>query len=208
MRTCLIALFILSLTDLGLGQSSNHEHSGARYFPSGVFASGPKDKFPDSKADWFGEQLASLDEPSLKDPLLTESSVYRFTVLPSFTHPVSVRLTIHKDGTGTVVVRVGEGAGGYAPKKTLSDHARSVSEQDVTQFLKKLNKEHFWKQSTEPPLSSLVGCDGTQWLMEGNSDHYHAVERWEGGSLRRLGMYMLNELGKVGPEAGLPKSID
>jgi hypothetical protein len=54
-------------------------------------------------------------------------------------------------------------------------------------------KPDFWKEPTEVDSR---GCDGSEWVLEGAAaGKYHVVDRWEGGSLRPLGEYLLKQYG-------------
>jgi hypothetical protein len=107
------------------------------YFPPKVFADLKHNRYMDGKLQdsWFGAQLFGLQEPPLIGRSHYDEPVYRFTLLPSFGHPVVVRVSIHQNGTATVVTRVGKGAGGYGPKGMLSDHSSELPS-DKVQVLK------------------------------------------------------------------------
>jgi len=179
------------------------------YFPPKVFADLKHSRYMDGKLQegWFGAQLSGLREPPLIGRSQQDEPVYRFTLLPSFGHPVAVRVSIHQDGAATVVTRVGKGAGGYAPKGLLSDHSAEMAAASVQALQNAVALSKFWELPTEPNKQS--GTDGTEWLFEAaESGRYHVVDRWEGADLRKLGLFFLNDVGQVGPEAQLSKSIE
>ena len=179
------------------------------YFPPKVFADLEHNRYMDGKLQdsWFGAQLFGLQEPPLIGRSHYDEPVYRFTLLPSFGHPVVVRVSIHQNGTATVVTRVGKGAGGYGPKGMLSDHSSELPSDKVQVLKDEVALSKFWDLPTEP--NKQGGTDGTEWLFEAaESGHYHVVDRWEGADLRKLGLFFLNNIGQVGPEAELSKSIE
>src|SRR5262249_54821281 len=95
MKTLLLLVCIMLGTVPGQSQDS-------RYFPSGAFGPSPQ-SFSET---WYSSTLRALEEPSLfalrNDP---SRRVYRFLWLPSFHRPISVRLTINADGSGSIVTR-------------------------------------------------------------------------------------------------------
>jgi hypothetical protein len=178
------------------------------YFPAKVFADLKHSRYLDGKLQdmWFGSQLSGLQEPPLIHRSDSDEPVYRFTFLPSFGHPVVVRVTLHSDGTGTVVTRVGKGAGGYAPKGLLSDHSAEINSPKVQALKNAVAVAKFWSLPTEP--NQQGGTDGSEWLFEAaDAGRYHVVDRWEGADLRPLGLFFLNDVSQVGPEAELANSL-
>jgi hypothetical protein len=181
------------------GMAQKEKSLGPKYFPKGTF------KFMHSDgsfaAGWYASQLAAMKEEPLMGRSEESETVYRFLLLPSFSHGVAVRLTLHSDGTGTAVTRVLGGKGGYAPGKVTLEKSRNLSPAEAAQFQNQLESAKFWKTSTEPGPDSPGGCDGTEWVMEGaKGGKYHVVDRWEGGALRGIGSYMLKTVGQA-PDA-------
>jgi hypothetical protein len=124
--------------------------------------------------------------------------ILQTSLLLMFLQPIAAHTqTRPPEGSGTAIVRIGRGAGGYAPKRLLSKRIRQVPIAEVAGFLEFLKKRDFWNQSTEPPPSDSIGCDGTGRVVEGNASTYHVVDRWEGSSLHDIGTYMLKTIGQV-----------
>jgi hypothetical protein len=178
MRLLAIALAILSVLTLSAQDS---------YFPSGALSD--YDKSDSFKARWYSEHLKALNEPSLlkeaKDPALQS---YRFVWLRTFHHPVAVRLDIMSDGTGTLTVKIANGAGGYKPGKLIKNTTASVTQQQTDKFLGQVRDAGFWEL---PSFEKTSGCDGAEWIIEGVKDgKYHVVNRWtpSTGPVRELGM--------------------
>lgn len=117
--------------------------------------------------------------------------VFRFTLLPSFDHPIAVRIVINQDGTGILYAKMTDGKGGYDPGKISKTVERKINKDIVKEFLNVIESENFWQLPTN---KEVRGLDGDQWIVEGLSDgHYHLVDRWspEKGSVRIIGSYFL-----------------
>jgi hypothetical protein len=170
---------------------------GSKYFPAGAFGRG--NPAGDFTANWFAGQLAALKEEPLKDGVPTGETVYRFLYLPTFSHPISVRVTIHANGSATTETRTATGAGGYDPGKLAVQKSQELSAADTQRILDLLPKPDFWVEPTEVDSR---GCDGAEWILEGAAaGKYHVVDRWEGGSLRPLGEYLLRQFGPAGSKS-------
>ncbi len=171
------------------------------YFPVDVFAEGKSDG--DSTARWFAYQLRALGEPTLSgSPFTGQESVYRFTWLRSFDHPVTVRITVHANGTGTFTARMANGAPGHL----IANITREVSRKDVRHVLDLIEAVGFWAMPPEPTAtvgadgSYTVNLDGAQWILEASSHGvYHVIDHWSpnNGPLRELGLYLAITLGKL-----------
>jgi len=188
----------------GSGSSSS---VSPEYFPPGIFDF-PRDA-GNYRATWYSCILAALKEPSLFDLRSNEANeVYRFLWLPSFRHPISVRLIIKLDGSGSVVAKSVDQDGGLLaikkkrreqdtsrPSGTLTlDTVKEISEAQVTSVLKELQDSRFWSMSTgelgttaeesqasgtKPTTVPLPPVDGARWIVEGvRNGEYHVVDRW------------------------------
>jgi hypothetical protein len=201
-----LCLIIALVPSVGAQTSTD---SQAEYFPAHVFADTAHSRYLNGKLQdqWFSTQLRGLRESPLVGRRASDEPVYRFTLLPSFSHPVSVRLTIHRDGTGTVVTSIGKGYGGYSPKGILSHHSHEVKPTQIQELTRLLQISHFWIRPTEP--NQQRGTDGTEWLIEAaEKGRYHVIDRWEGADMREVGLYFLNTLGEPGPEADLQTALE
>jgi hypothetical protein len=165
------------------------------YFPKGSLSDNPRSD--QSRSDWYSNDLKALQEPSLLQ-LAKNSSLesYRFVWLRTFHHPVIVRLDLAPDGTGQLTTKVSSGAGGYDPGHLVENKARPVTREATERFLTKVKQEQFWKlPSYETPAT--VGCDGSQWIIEGFKDgKYHVIDRWtpSKGPVHALGLTFVVEL--------------
>jgi hypothetical protein len=172
-----------------------------RYFPIGVFAEGKSDG--SFSARWYAGQLRALQEPSLSESAFTGvDSVYRFTWLRSFHHPIAVRITVHRDGTGALTAKMADGAGGYRPGKLIANSKREVGVKEVRHLLDLIKAIGFWQMPAEPEpeRSDVVNLDGAQWILEASSrGDYHVIDRWSPrkGPLLELGLYLALTLGRL-----------
>ncbi len=161
--------------------SSSGHVANEEYFPSGIFSELPqRDHF---RANWFGQTLSALSEPSLFE-LRTDkgAQVYRFLWLPSFHRPISVRLAIRPDGSGSVIARSVDKHAGLLTKekrdsgKLVLDTASIVSKAEVQEVLNQLQSLKFWSMTTK---EDSTGMDGAEWVLEGvKGGEYHVVDRW------------------------------
>lgn len=169
-----------------LAQSQSPE-SGAppsasdKYFPPGVFGTNQPGNFT---GVWYTRTLRALTEPSLFELRADKTvQVYRFLWLPSFHRPISVRLTINSDGSGSIVARsVDKHTGLLNAKKTDSgklvlDTVGEASKTQVQELSKQLENLGFWSMKTED--DPCCGEDGARWVLEGvKNGEYHIVDRW------------------------------
>ena len=186
-----------------------------QYFPTGVF-----DTPHSFRERWYSSTLSALREPSLF-ALRNDKSiqVYRFLWLPSFQRPISIRLTINADGTGSIVTRSVDSHAGLLARPTsdtgklIRDTTIGVDHAQTKEVLAQLQHLAFWSMPTEeeqaapPSLGAVSGgrpfrqliADGSQRIFEGLRDgEYHAVDRVspDHNSYSRLCKYLFR-LGKV-----------
>jgi hypothetical protein len=143
--------------------------------------------------------------------------VYRFLWLPSFHRPISVRLTINADGSGSIVTRSVDSHAGLLTKPTsdtgklIHDATSVIDEEQVKEVLAQLQRLMFWSMPTEEeqalpqsdsagrPVLRVVGTDGARWILEGvRGGEYHVADRWSphDNTYSQLCKYLFR-LGKV-----------
>jgi hypothetical protein len=212
-----LALFVCAA--VGILQAQSQRPPGlppavlsSQYFPPGVF-----DTSPHSSSDtWYAYTLNALEEPPLF-PLRSNGSVqvYRFLWLPSFQRPISVRLTINSDGSGSIVARSVDLHTGLLQKvpsdtaKLILDTTRDVDKAQVQDVLGQLQRFAFWEMPTEEAQAApqvphgtivrLPELDGSRWILEGiRGGEYHVVDRWspKENSYSQICKYLLG-LGRV-----------
>jgi hypothetical protein len=142
---------------------------------------------------------------------------YRFPWLPSFSRPISVRLTLNADGTGSIVARSVDRHAGLLTKvppdteKLVVDKTIDVDKAPVQDVLAQLKGVAFWAMPTEEEQTPLFGAarqnptvrvaeaDGSRWILEVIRDgEYHIVDKWspKENSYSQLCRYLLR-LGDV-----------
>jgi hypothetical protein len=169
-----------------------------QYFPPHVFCRAGETEHCER---WYVPHLHAMGEPSLWELSKSQSAEsYRFLWLRTFNRPVSARLTIAKDGSGNLSIKVLSGSGGYAPGHLTQDRSIKVAKDSVDYFLQLLAKAEFWSAPTEQ--ENGVGCDGAQWIIEGaKAGQYHVVDRWspEEGPYRKAALFLAINLGGLNP---------
>jgi hypothetical protein len=174
--------------------------SGQQFFPDGIFDENKDTN--ESIVDRYSGHLKALGEPSLWEASKkTKGTVYRFLWLRSFDHPVVIRLAVNGDATGTLVVKVTSGGGGYKPGKLIENRTRKLSKQQTEWFLDRVEELKYWElPSREEKAANVVNLDGAQWIVEAMKDgNYKIVDRWspENGPINRIGLMMTIDLAKM-----------
>jgi hypothetical protein len=126
---------------------------------------------PDFQAGWYAKALRRMGEPSLaRAPIAAR--VYRFTILPTWGHPVSVRMT-----AGEVIeAKRLDGFGGYEPGRLAEQVSLKLSAEQMNQFRSLFGKLAFWQMPFDVPDR---GFDGSEWILEAvELGKYHVVARW------------------------------
>jgi hypothetical protein len=104
---------------------------------------------------------------------------------------------VHANGTATLIAKMADGAGGYAPGNLIANTTRNLGTREVRHVLDIVDEMGFWRM---PPEHETGGLDGAQWILEGSSrGAYHVIDGWspEEGPLRDLGLYFALTLSKL-----------
>jgi hypothetical protein len=150
------------------------------------------------RADWYEEQLLAMHENSLFEDDST-TTMYRFTWLRTFHHPMVFRLTLNRDGTGTLLGKMADGAGGYKPGKLVKEVSVPLTIEEASLFETRLQDAEFWKMTAR---QSGLGTDGAEWIWEARKNGlYKLVDRWS-ASDSDLGKVALDLMKKSGLELG------
>jgi hypothetical protein len=177
--------FDLLLLLCGLGAAFAQEP----YFPQGVLEDNAQgDSF---RSSWYSKHLKAFEEPSLLQKSKGSSAQsYRFVWLRTFHHPIILRVDVRADGSAELTTKVSNGAGGYEPGKLIENTSRPLTQRQTETFVATIQRLQFWDLPThETP--ETVGCDGSQWIIEGIKDgKYHVVGRWKPakGAVHDLGL--------------------
>ncbi len=140
--------------------------------------------------DWYSGQLKALNEPLLFNQI--EDTVYRFTWLRTFHHPVAIR--IQKEG-GNIILswKMSDGAGGYSPGELTVSKTKKLNNTEWNEFQKLLTKADYWSLPTNEQ-SDIMGNDGSQWIIEGiENGKYNVVNRWtpRESDYQEIGKYLI-----------------
>jgi len=146
--------------------------------------------------------LEEAKEPGLcQQPLTEHMHRYRFLWVPTFDHPVFMRVDIQPDGTGTLRVRRWSGQGGYGWGKVQAGTTRDLSRDEQVDLLFTLADIGFWtlpaRIEDDPTLLFL---DATQWVIEGVRDgKCHVVTRYGSPLTGIVDEYFLGKVAKIKP---------
>jgi hypothetical protein len=139
-----------------------------KYFPPGTFTS----RAADFQVAWYSSDMYQLGETPLWPPSSENEKTFRFTYLGAFSGPKAVTLTVLPDGGGKAKMTMIH----QLPEQAKGEQLSTVPANRVSDFLKHLDRAHFWEMPTE---SQHRGFDGAEWLMEGVQDgRYHIAVRW------------------------------
>jgi len=104
------------------------------------------------------------------------------------------------DGSSRLTTKLMSGTGGYAPGHPVQNKISTLTKEETTRFLEKIDGYEFW---TLPAFdASRIGLDGAHWVIEGvKNGTYRVVARWSprDGSVRAIGLFMLNDLAELNP---------
>ncbi len=141
------------------------------YFPTKA-----KKGVSEFEADWYGKSLSRMGEPSLLQAASdAKNFVFRFTILPTWGNPISIRVT-KEDGIYRLAARRLDGQGGYDPGKLVEKKNITLSDPDGKLLERQISAMRFFDMSTQ---DKTRGFDGDEWILEGVADgKYHVVVRW------------------------------
>ena len=155
------------------------------FFSSSFFARSPTPFFPpsessddDQKISWFPKYLKAMGEPSLwtlsqQNPAAT---VYRLLWLPTFHHPVCVRIDRTRPQV-TLHVTVLDGKGGYEPGRIAIERTMALRRDEVEDLDRFLVQTAFWNMPTDEQIGAMI-ADGDYLIVEGvKGGEYHLVSR-------------------------------
>jgi hypothetical protein len=128
-----------------------------------------------------------------------ESEIYRITFIPTFYHPINIRVEKHWDSYILVAKRL-SGQGGYDAGHLKIEKRRKLKQVEWEQLAELLNKANFWQlpfEEKEPEPNEkgevTICLDGSEWTLEGvRGGKYHAVNRYcpEDKSFEAVGLYL------------------
>jgi hypothetical protein len=125
-------------------------------------------------SDWYGKQLAAMNEPSLWAAAVHGETAYRFLWLRTWGRPIAVRVTVDGVRARLFVTRF-SGSGGYDPGEIDVHRERELEARDVGVIEAALSTASFDTIDTQ----GTMGADGAEWVLErAKGGVYRMVERW------------------------------
>ena len=166
----------------------------ARFFPNLAFDQ-EKDA-SDFVTAWYSKHLVAMGEPSLwmLSRSLDNATIYRLLWLPTFHHPVCVRIE-RTPGGARLHATVLDGQGGYDPGLVAIERNILLAEEEWDDLNQHLERAGFWAMPASREDDG--GCDGEQLIVEGlKGGSYHLVDRWmPEPAYEKLCRYMLDLTG-------------
>jgi hypothetical protein len=159
---------------------------------------------------WESNLLRHMQEPSLYACSgADDEPVYRFLWDRSLSEPIVARLTVHKDGTGTLIIHMLASNGIPLPPKpgqpptTLdqwfrikSEEQIAVTPEQVKHVLVLFNGINFW--NVDPSKGETT--DGSDWIFESKVEgRYRLIDfrNMPSKSANDCGLYLVLGLGKL-----------
>lgn len=152
-------------------------------------------------ANLYSDRLTELGQPAFcQDPVPELAEWYRFLWVPTFDHPVLLRVDIASDGVGTLLTHVWSGDGGYEWGKSARN-VRKLTEVEQGDLFATLADIGFWTLPSQIEGSpNEVILDGTEWAIEGVKDgKCHVVTRYSTPLTRLFQTQFLAAVAKLKP---------
>lgn len=143
------------------------------FFPPGVLDARPD--LHTFRSEWYVRHLVAMQEQPLYPPSDGSLCCYRLLYLPTFRHPVVVRLAPTETAWRATCKRT-NGFGGYDAGQLAIESEHSLTKAETQRFSRLLDDSGFW---VLPTAEVSAGLDGTQVILEGvRNGKYHVVDRW------------------------------
>jgi hypothetical protein len=149
----------------------------------------------------YSKFLQAVNEPELCTKPTTERiHSYRVLWLPTWDHPVFVRIEVQEDGTATLHVKTLSGQGGYGLGSLQTDITRKLSFDEEGDLFGTLADIDFWHLPTRVEDSDKMVLDGVIWVIEGVRDgNCHLVGRISSPLTDIVSRYLLGDVAKLKP---------
>ncbi len=135
-----------------------------------------------SSLKWYSKYLSTLKEPIIYDTI--PKTIYRFTWLRSFNHPIVIRVETNTD-VSIIYWKMGN------EEKIIKSKSRKLSSEELEIIKENIESLDFFNVPTT--ADGLIGIDGARWILEVLIDgEYHVVDRWSGGAIKPLCLELLN----------------
>lgn len=125
---------------------------------------------------------------------------YRFLWLPTFEHPILMRVDIEVDGTATLQTKTLSGTGGYELGSLETAPPRSLSFEEEATLFTTLSDMGFWTMPARVKNPYSIVLDGTTWVIEGVRDgKCHVVTRNSSPLTEIFADFFLGKVGNLPP---------
>ncbi|HEY9348767.1 MAG TPA: hypothetical protein VIQ53_25785 [Inquilinus sp.] len=155
----------------------------------------PQTVLSDFRNAWYSEHLSAANEPSIyeaaKGLTSSEGRILRFTLLPTFTRPIFVRIDSTASQPPRLVATELTGAGGYEPGNIGRRIDRNLTEAEHKKIDALLSHSRIFEL---PPVDCELGLDGSRWIVEAaDKTGYRFIDRWspQSGPVPEVGMALL-----------------
>ncbi len=149
----------------------------------------------------YSGRLKDLGQSALcHEPIPEQAEWYRFLWVPTFEHPVFLRVDVDSDGIANLMTVVWSGDGGYEWGKSLKSE-RKLTAEEQGDFFAVMADIGFWTLPAEvEERPNVIVLDGTEWLIEGVKDgRCHVVTRYSTPLTRLFKDQFLANVAKVPP---------
>lgn len=145
------------------------------YFPPGVLAENGNVWQDEFRRNWYSKHLKAMEEPPLLALAQRGVGAFRFIYLPSFRHPIVVRIQKSKEELFLVIKKL-NGRGGSNPGVLMVDEQRVLPDGEWEKLYDRLENLGFWILHKG---STVEGDDGTRWILEwAGGSEYNLVDIW------------------------------
>lgn len=149
----------------------------------------------------YSKRLTDIGQPLFcPESISDRGEWYRFMWVPTFEHPLFLRIDIEPDGTATLLSYIWKGQGGYEWGKSVRNRRKLTLEEEADLFAT-LADIGFWglpAQVENPPNEIIL--DGTEWFIEGAKDGTcHVVTRYSSPLTELFARQFLAKVAKLKP---------
>lgn len=121
-------------------------------------------------------------------------------VVPTFEHPVFLRVDVNSDGIATLITVVWSGDGGYEWGKSLKTERKLTSMEQGDLFAVMADIGFWTLPSAVEESPHVIVLDGTEWFIEGvKGGKCHVVTRYSSPLTRLFQDQFLANVAKVPP---------
>jgi|SRR5215469_405706 len=151
----------------------------------------------------YSKGLQLLKEPGFcEQPIPAHEESYRFLWVPTFDHPIFMKIQIQQDGTAVLNVKILSGAGGYNWGHVAKSTTRKLSFVEQATLFTTLADIGFWDLPVRVTYVNpyQITLDGTDFVIEGVRDgNCHAITRYASPLTDIFSAYFLGDVAKLKP---------